>query len=205
MTPRLLWSGGFDSTFRLLERLYVGDRVEVVYVNQGGDWQKQRREQEARRRLLAALPLGWRARVLIDPEDAKGRPPVLMADGSIAGRYADLELEAQRRYPDGYSPQLPLLCAVADVLGPVEACFVQGDETPALFMPVLRAHPFRLPLLERTKTQLLHAAWRSGFDDLLALTWSCEADDGDAKVGPCRVCDPCKARILEPAACLVLP
>lgn len=64
---RILWTGGFDSTWLLIDALLSGDRVEAVtyrsaWIGHRG-WQKVANEDEARRRILWSLPTSLRERV----------------------------------------------------------------------------------------------------------------------------------------------
>jgi hypothetical protein len=191
---RILWSGGFDSTFLVLDALTRGERVEPFYVQQATEpvWQKQRRECAALESIVSRLPRGYRARLTKLPR----APFIVYRD--VWGEYRKLDKELRQIAGDDYSPQLPLLAAVAHELHGVEMAFVAGDssiqhEASRLFMA---AHQIESPLAGKHKGELLRDADHRGFGHLLRLTWSCEGDALAAEHGPCGECGPCKARII---------
>lgn len=186
---RLLWSGGFDSTAYLLEQLRAGERVEVYYAPTGGEfWQKTRRELDARERIVSALPASWRSRLV----DAGHIPYDWQVYHAFDQAWGEL---LERRRGEWWSDQAPLVAGLARLIPRLEAAYVSGDVTlehqgRALF----HAWDLTLPIAHVTKRQLLDQARANGLERILALTWSCEADDG--RPGACGECDPCRARII---------
>lgn len=191
---QVLWSGGFDSTFRLLSLVAAGERVAPIYLDQECRWQKQVRELDARDRILSQLPTDWRRRI--------DGPPV----GEDFGDFWATFLRLHRQYADaglGEWPSQDPGIAAAGLLRPgVEACYVAGDtltENPAR-LALLRDHQVALPLIRFTKRDLWKEATRQGWADLLLLTWSCEGEDIDATARPCGNCQSCQARIVPATA-----
>ncbi len=190
MPMRVLWSGGFDSTYLVLSLLAQGERVRAIYLTQDLAWQKQLRETEARRRILAALPPELRAHL-----DAQAEPERLREDVWARRARVDDELF---KIGEERSPQLPLLCAYGQIEGRAAAAFVFGDETlrHPKHVRALETSGISLQLAGLTKSDALHDARRRGFEHLLALTWSCEAENNVARFGPCGTCAPCRSRIM---------
>jgi hypothetical protein len=207
---RLLWTGGWDSTFRLLQLLLVEGRdVQPYYVI---DHPKYRPAVPAEQRAMRNIRelLGKR-----HPEAAARLDPTLecrlndvapdaqihrhfeecLRSGFIGGQYewlarfcaqrgiADMELSIHR---DDKAREL-----IADLvddsrmrLDPRHA----GDDRYELFKS------FRFPLFDTTKEQMRSQARRAGFEDFMELTWFCHRP---IRGEPCGVCNPCIYTIQE--------
>lgn len=193
---RLLWSGGFDSTALLLEYLRRGDRVKVVYLptHGGSEWQKTRNEQDARTRILHALPDAYRARLTVaDPV-----PYDEQVYTAFVAHWGNLQNDCAGTW---FSPQAALVAAAPGLLGTdVTAAYVSSDESlhAAPVLAHLRAAGVALPVLTATKAALWQHARHHSHDSLLHLTWSCEGDHDGAH--PCGHCDPCWHRLLTPVS-----
>lgn len=82
MTRQILWTGGFDSTYLVVDALLAGDHVRAITWRGWGmndeSWQKLQNEDEARRRIVAALPIELRRRLIsrleADPHAAAYAP-----------------------------------------------------------------------------------------------------------------------------------
>lgn len=53
----------------------------------------------------------------------------------------------------------------------------------------------RFPLLDYTKSEMAEIALKAGFDDLMDMTWFCHTPDQNGK--PCGVCRPCQQAKME--------
>lgn len=218
MNRRILWTGGFDSTWLIVDALLAGDRIEAVtyrsaYVGHIGDprgWQKAHNEDEARRRILHALPSSLRDRLgfaVIDeagrhlPRDVFHEPWYRLKEHAPfnARRYA-LWQDEHWEYYDMWPDQDWLVGCVPGLIGgALETGYIGGD---SLFQPgktfradALGSLGLTFPLRNHTKPELLADARARGFAELLDLTWSCESND-PARTEPCGKCTPCKLRII---------
>lgn len=190
---KVLWSGGFDSTFLVLDLLRTGFRVHPVVLVDSPEWQKRQREAAARHRIRWALPREYAGRL--------GREEVLDWPEWV-DRFEVLDQAAQHRYPEGYSSQIPMLAAAAKLTGPVLSGYLEDDGAVRRGdVTMLLEAGIGCPMISLTKPQLLARAARHGYGPLLDLTWSCEG--ASALVGPCGECDPCLQRLL-PAAPLTI-
>jgi 7-cyano-7-deazaguanine synthase in queuosine biosynthesis len=190
---RILWSGGFDSTYLVLRALQAGQRVEPVYAWQEIDWQKQINEQEAIARVRHALPAELRRELL-----EIHREPL----SDHWSTYEEIEVELWAAVPkgDGLSPQDAFLASVARRIGPIEMAVVADDPTQPGVMEILRREGVRFPLVAQSKAQILSRAVELGIEPYLRLTWSCEASVSFLGGKPCGVCEPCRHRIIPAEA-----
>lgn len=188
----VLWSGGFDSTFRVLQLLIKGKQVQPIYAVDTPDWSKRIRETAARKAIRHQLPLNLSRRLASD----------LIVPMEDVLWQKERKLFSQTFGP-AYSPQLPWLIATVDAIKkPTEMLLVQDDFTtrqPAQ-LAILHQHGIKLPLSQFTKADLYHLAEQLGFSSLLDLTWSCDADYGGTSGRPCGKCDSCKERIIPQEA-----
>lgn len=153
----ILWTGGFDSTWLVVDALLAGDRVDAVTWRGNGTipehgWQKVDNEDAARRRIVHALPPELRRGLREVVEDGSGRRDRL----GVARRWLALEGERLRLHremaeatldwwlrPENwtaardyaarcrlrFSEQSPMVGAAAIAHGrPVEAAYVAGDD-----------------------------------------------------------------------------
>lgn len=182
----VLWSGGFDSTYLVIDRLLQGESVQPLYIAQSDGWQKQIRERDAMDRIRFALPGDLRSHLAPAQEWIAWRDVI-----------ASIEPEL-RKVSRSTTVQNAALAAVGVDAGPVEVALVSEDRTahrPAV-LAWLRSHRVELPMLASTKHAILARARVRGYEDLLGLTWSCEGPNADAAARPCAACEPCEHRIL---------
>ena len=206
----LLWTGGWDSTFRLLQLLcvehhavqpfYVIDRLEdrPAVPAEKQAMRKIREYLEARHPQAAAR---LHATIECPRDDVAPNPRIYdhyercLKHGFIGGQYewlarfcvergiVDMELSIHR---DDKARELivDLIDASRTRLDPRFA----GDSRYELF------RTFRFPLLDKTKEQMRSEARDAGLEELMELTWFCHRpNDGE----PCGVCNPCIYTIQE--------
>lgn len=198
MTVRsILWTGGFDSTWLVVDALLRGERVDAFTSTGWNAPHKAVREMVARERIKQTLPAQLR-RHLWHVEECH-------ADVAIERRAKQTWAEMLTVEPAGTSPQNQILALLPAVIGrPVlDTGHVKDDPTTnqVAVRAILERHGIRMPLAHVTKVELLADARRRGFDNVLDLTWSCEGpldrDDGPGLTGPpCGECEPCRMRIM---------
>jgi len=207
---RLLWTGGWDSTFRLLQLLMVERRsVQPYYVID-------------RAQFRPAVPAERHAMDLIRewvtclyPEAGAGLRPTIecpyhdiAANPQITGFY---EQSLKFGFIGGQYEWLARFCAQHGI-DDMELAIHRDDKARELIEDLIddsrtRLDPrfagdgryelfkyFRFPLFDRTKLEMRDEACRAGFEDIMAYTWFCHRPiDGE----PCGVCNPCIYTIEE--------
>ncbi|MFW6350727.1 MAG: hypothetical protein ACOC3U_10195 [Thiohalospira sp.] len=199
----LLWTGGWDSTFQLLDLLLrQGVVVTPWYVIDAErrstgvelDTMRRIREELARRFPEARTrlrPQRFRAVEDIAPE------PSLSADWQraagkfrIGGQYDWLARLCRQEGLEGL--QLSIHRddrARAAVLAAREPTDPADEAAGRLFSP------FEFPLLETTKVAMGEAADRAGWRPLMERTWFCHAPTPGGR--PCGRCNPCRFTVEE--------
>lgn len=194
MKHRVGWTGGFDSTFHVLDLLDRGETVEAHYLGMDRSWRKEVHEKEARLRIVAALPAEMRNRLdLVEPMETWDAQAV----ETFRKLHEEHEEESFDRMEQGISGQIPALAAWLQTLGHgMELIYVADDFRE----PHGDYHRFALRWLERfganlPKVDRRKASFLDGrFDDLLGETWSCNGLDDLAE--PCGRCGSCQSRII---------
>ncbi len=204
----ILWTGGFDSTFRVLQALIVdGLCVRPHYVIDPRRRTTEREQQACRlvRRTLASER----------PEVARRLLPTVVThldeidvDDTVERRFESLNrhlaIGAQSRWLAAYARHAGL-----DAL---ELCWERTPSGESVLVPLLLENsvgtsgqrrlreridhfelelmrPFRFPLLELSKQDMHRTAAEHGFAGLLELTWFCHSP---RKGRPCGLCIPCE-------------
>ncbi len=207
---RLLWTGGWDSTFRLLQLLLVeGREVQPFYVLDHLQYRpavpaEQRAMRNIRELLAKRSPeAASRLQATIECRLDDVAPNARISDsferslkfGFIGGQYEwlarfcaqhdieDMELSIHR---DDKARELlaDLVDASRSRLDPRR----EGDGRYELFKT------FRFPLFDKTKEQMRTEARNAGFEELMELTWFCHRP---IRGEPCGVCNPCIYTIQE--------
>lgn len=207
---RLLWTGGWDSTYRLLDLLLVqGCSVQPYYV-------KLRRKSAAvewrtmahiRERLTAQYPALCERLLEVQLIEAPSE------DAELLASYLALRETSGSRAPGG---QLYWLAAAAKAHGLAPIEIGVHAEPGAAWYELLRRNversgetwslpadpeiaelavfsPFEFPLLALSKLEMAERSRRAGFADLLELSWFCYAPDARGRA--CGLCPPCRQTI----------
>jgi 7-cyano-7-deazaguanine synthase len=194
---QLLWTGGWDSTFRLLQLALVEgrpvqphyvidlDRLSTPYELRAMDAIRERALQRAAQPdLIAPTQIVVRSQFPVPQELARmwqsldGRmhigPQYLWLAAVAAGMgWFGVELGMERQVPT-HTPLSSLMAATAR--GEAD------DPDSALF------RYWRFPLIEWSKDDMAAFAREHGFLDLMALIWSCHAPIAGRPCGRCRPC-----------------
>ena len=219
MTPqdqaiRLLWTAGWDSTFRLLDALLVrGKAVHPYYLVDPGrpSTPNERRAMERIAAELAAKHPAAAARLaapvvsnvtdLLPDADVTARFERLRARSHLGGQYdwlarfatqhglTDLELAIHR---DDRAAEFLQSHVVREDNGG-DAYFRLRDDPADADLRIFER--FRFPVFDKTKGDMQRAARERGFADLMELTWFCHIPTPDGQ--PCGRCNPCRYTIEE--------
>lgn len=210
---RLLWTGGWDSTFRLLQLLLVEGRpVEPHYIigDRRSVYHEIQSMKQIKRRFWTQYP---ERRGLLRPFrycDKLDIPvlPVLTAA---------FEEVRRRQYLGSQYPLLASYCAHAAV-DSIELAIHRDDKAHAVLERcVQRQAPdssvyvcdeavcgrseftlfrsFQFPIFDLTKLEMRRVARANGFEQYMALTWFCHSPRRDGV--PCGHCAPCRYTIEE--------
>lgn len=183
----LLWSGGFDSTYRLTELLAAGRDVRTIYVEglQGNHKPiKQDLELAARGEILKLLPQQLKKHLV----EQVGIPRSVW-DLEYERCLQEIESATGLKGNEDFSMQAPLMPAIASIVGELECCYVSTDDANQAVI-LAELHNVRFPTLHLTKPAMLERATKMGFRQLLERTWSCEKTDGAVVCGRCVGCRP---------------
>ena len=212
---KLLWTGGWDSTYQLLRLLLMQARPVVPYYlmdTSRASTQTELRTMEAiRARLCESFP---HVRELLHPVRIFEVDP-----GEGDREIADALRAVRTRVFIGSQYQwLADFCKREDIDG-LELCVHVDDKVHGLLWPLVeasiepggyrswhmdRAHEasdeyrlfryFRFPLLDIDKLAMGRTAESEGWDAIMEMTWFCHRPAGGK---PCGVCGPCVYTIQE--------
>lgn len=205
----LLWTGGWDSTFRLLMLLLVEKRpVQPHYVFNESKRRSMAGERRAMQRIREMLDDRW-------PEAAARLLPTIetplrniAAASNVAQSY---ERCLHHAFIGGQYEWLARCCRERGV-GGTELAIHRDDKAREMLEPIIGADRatldpkfagdaryelfkyFRFPLFDISKVEMRAAAVRNGFQDLMNETWFCHKPRNGQ---PCGVCNPCIYTIEE--------
>jgi len=206
----LLWTGGWDSTFRLLTLLLVERRVVQSYYivdrprhRPGVPAEQQamarirdliaRRDPDAASRLLPTIECAVDA-IPADPKFTAHYEGCLKA-GFIGGQYEWLARYCAAHGMDAMELAIHRDDKARELLsGLIDSSRTRlddrhrGDSRYELF------RCFRFPLFDTTKRDMQARAREAGFDEIMSLTWFCHRP---RKGQPCGRCNPCIYTIEE--------
>jgi hypothetical protein len=209
MTP-LLWTGGWDSTFRLLTLLLREQReVQPYYVLDSLHYRpavpaERAAMHEIRQELLKKHPeaavrladtIECRLADIAENLDTTRHYERCLAIGFIGGQYEWLARYCRQHSIEGMELSIhrddKARELLADLIAPsrdrLDPRFA-GDCRYELFKS------FRLPLFDLTKRQMQAEARDGRFEDLMQLTWFCHRP---RRGRPCGTCNPCIYTIEE--------
>jgi len=218
-TTHLLWTGGWDSTFRLVDLLLVKQRVVQPYYlidhDRASFWIEMRTMHTLKNLLFRRFP-ECRTRLL--PTVYKDIIDIKQ-NASITEQYQRLKASFQPWYDVG--AQYEWLARFADEMGfaDLELAFEANSALHTHSLAdalqnslVLESHGsdsryrlasnpsnrdlqlfknFRFPISAMTKADMQRVSERHGFDDLLERTWFCHSPLWGWRV-PCGTCRPCR-------------
>jgi hypothetical protein len=213
-TTRLLWTAGWDSTFRLLVALLVRRKPVQPYYLIDPDRPSTPDELRAMQRIAAAIEAKHPGARGLLRETLVSNVIDVRRDAEITGRFQRLR---ERSHLGGQYDWLARF-ATQRGLTDLELAVHQDDKAAVFLQPfVVRADDdgdaffrlrdavpdpdlrlfqrFRFPIFDLTKRAMQQAAQQQGFADILELTWFCHqpTPQGD----PCGNCNPCRYTIEE--------
>jgi len=206
----LLWTGGWDSTFRVMQLLRMEHRaVQPYYVI---DRLKHRPAVPAERNAMRNIRANLQGR---DPIEAARLHPTIEIPFSDIPPDAPISDHFEQclkfGFIGGQYEWLARFCAARDIRD-MELSIHRDDKARELIADLIDASRtrldarfagdrryqlfkwFRFPLFDKTKQQMRSEARAADFDGLMSLTWFCHRPiRGEA----CGVCNPCIYTIAE--------
>jgi hypothetical protein len=205
----LLWTGGWDSTFRLLHLVLVQERrvqpYHLIDPNRKSTANELQAMSTIRKALLEKHPGAVALLLPTTFQEVVRIPP----DGELTATYERLR---KRRFLGAQYEWLARFCADKGLRG-LELCIVRNGEMRAILDPFIRFSGtgddpyyevddrfresdeyglfqfFRFPTYDLAKRDMGRIAKQEAFGDLLELTWFClQPRNGSV---PCGVCHPC--------------
>jgi tRNA(Ile)-lysidine synthase TilS/MesJ len=208
----LLWSGGWDSTFRLLYLVFIEKkRVQPFYiidVNRDSTLHELRamhavREEVAKKNPQLANLI--RPTIIVSIDDIK-------PDSEVTAKFNRLN----ESLPKPIGPQYEWLARFAKQynIPNFELCIELSERAPNILVNLLSKHVngdsgimhfnenddasifsyFKFPLLKTSKSDMKRIATEKGFLDMLEKTWFCHKPWHNK---PCGICGPCEIAIKE--------
>ncbi len=207
-TPiNLLWTGGWDSTFRLLELLLIERKcVQPYYIV---DHERKSTEYEFKAmesikaelfmkypeagELLLPTKIGYRNKVKTD-EEITSKWKVLRSKFELGAQYEwlplfakqhglnDLEIGSEKKIKIG-----PWGKALRpELIGEGHNCRTK-DELHLKELSILKY--FRFPIFNKTKIDMERISKENDFFDIMRMIWFCHTPRKNGK--PCELCQPC--------------
>ena len=208
---KLLWTGGWDSTFRLLDLVFnQGQAVEPHYLLA---WRKRISapvELETMERIRAAiLDRNPVVADLVLPTrlfTLEQLPPIKSISQAFArvrtstplgDQYDWLARLAEHHSIDGLELAIHVddraFAHIAGSVRPDGDAMVLVDEARSTDLHIFQH--YRFPVLHKTKRDMENDSRASGFHDIMMMTWFCF--EPDRKGRPCGHCNPCMFAIAE--------
>jgi hypothetical protein len=210
---KLLWTGGWDSTFRLLQLLLLyKKKVQPYYfidadrLSTGAELRAMR---DIKKLLLERYPqVGARLlpTLFIDLADIPQNPVLATAAAEIKKKSgldsqyewlarfcAETKIEEMELSLHLDSHPYPILLPFMVQTGTADESNYRLDETASQTEVYTLFHCFTFPLFDLTKLDMQAAARKEGFEELMNLTWFCRYPRPGFQ--PCGVCIPCRTRI----------
>ena len=195
---QLLWTGGWDSSFRLMQLLLIERRaVQPIYV-----LNRKRRSASNELATMRAMRDGLLARM---PDPALLHPTTVVIGDEFTPRPELVEVDRSLRARGHFGNQYLMLAGVGEALGwrgvelsveRYETGLVEWEQ--AVFTVPGRLNDSReaqlfaswsFPVIHLTKEEMGQIARDHGFYDLLVLRWFCH----QPLMGePCGYCRPCQ-------------
>lgn len=205
----LLWTSGWDSTFRLLELVVVARRpVQPYYVYdraRGSSDIELRTQRTIRDAITAAYPES--AALIAETRVIDGSD--IPADDSITGAFGHLVRKSYIGFQYDYLSRL----AHAEDIEALELSVHKDDKifrhldgnieqeesgtyriSDGASADVDFLRRFRFPILDLTKKDMERQATQAGFAEILELTWFCHYP---VRSKPCGRCNPCRYTMEE--------
>ncbi len=206
---KLLWTGGWDSTYRLLHLLLLEKKMVQPYYIVDHERKSTENEFDAMevikkdllkkfpqtKNLLRATITGYRNQIKANPEITRkwqqlscevklGRQYDWLARYADQHGLSDLELGHEKKL----KPSLLEKVILQELTGEGHECRVKDDLSHENALSVFKY--FRFPIYYVTKMEMEQVARENGFLEILQKVWFCHRPRKNGK--PCEFCLPCR-------------
>ncbi len=204
----MLWTAGWDSTFRVADLLVNGNAVVqpwyAVDRYRRSTGTELATQDVIRARLAERDPAAARRLLPVRVVEVEEIPPARAITAAFRQLREQRFLGEQYEWLARLAEHQQLTLELSIHRDDRAHDFLAADVTEAGGSYQLVRHPgdpalemfrrFRFPLFDTTKVQMDDAARRSGFSDLMELTWFCHTP---VRGTPCGYCNPCRYTIDE--------
>lgn len=210
---KILWTGGWDSTFQLLRLLLLNHQPVEPYYLIDEDRPSTGTELRTMKRIRQRISkINNSAAALLQPtqyfavSQIPDNPDITNAYNAIRkSRFIGGQYDWLARYCESQSISHLQLCIHEDdkaaaIVGPILANTKPGQPSPSWENQHLGTDEhllfkwFEYPVLKLTKTDMLHVAKQHGWSEIMNMTWFCHQPRNGK---PCGICNPCRYTIEE--------
>ena len=215
----ILWTGGWDSTFRVVELSFQEVEIYPIYVLDPSR-HSYKREIEAMRNITDALQKKPLTKANIHDVEIIERADIPQ-DAEITGAYRDIARKTNLGPQHEWLARLGKIrpgMEIGTEAGSVETSrildsiytygdvsfengvgFLNPEKSSKEIMLVLGS--FRFPIITRTELDMLEQVKQWGYEDVMKLIWFCHVPN---RGEPCGCCHPCDVK-MESGMSFLLP
>ena len=214
---KILWTGGFDSTCRMLQLSKLHVRVQPIYIIDGSNRKSINNELHAISEITKDIDAHPETRfdllplIKIKMDEIGEDEEISTAHRNIRrniplgtqyewlARFAKSNPNLELCFEKDESASLYHYLRSYEVMkrieeGEVEYCMIDEAKTDSDIFTILGNFRFPLPLLQTTKLEMIVEYERLGYESTMHKTWFCHTPVNNE---PCGVCNPCKITIKE--------
>ena len=206
----ILWTGGWDSTYRIVELSMQEITVEPIYVRDPGR-KSSARELKAMNNILEALEKKENTKAnflpirIIELSDIPENKEVTKAyykfkEEAEMGSQHDWLARLALQFPGmelciekGLSGHLPVRQSIQTYGGllEVENGFIINPDISTMELKLVLGN-FVLPIFDKTELDMKKNIMEWGYEDVMSLIWFCHTP---IKGEPCGLCNPCQTKM----------
>lgn len=210
-TVYLLWTGGWDSTYRLVELSRMDVTVQPLYCRDP-ERPSTAIEEQTMTRILDALAARPETRATLCPVQTLERADIpadpeitaayrrLAAEGTLGSQY-DFLARLSRMYPglelgiEKANHEKSSGCRATilkhGAFREENGCQVLDKEHSSQDCIAVMGH-FRFPIIHITENEMVENIRTWGYEDIMSIIWFCHTPIGGK---PCGMCSPCRQKI----------
>lgn len=213
----LLWTSGLDSTFRLLELLFIQKKIVQPYYILDRSRKSLEMEIRAMEKIREEIyKKDPNCKLLLKPNITKELSTIKdnqTITETYKRVYSEFSIGAQNEWLAKFAEETQIddlelsIESRVNFTHPFNKVVIENLETEvegSFYNYKLKKNPtyeglslfknFKFPLIKKTKVEMLRIAKENGFLDILNHTWFCHSP---VKEKPCGICKPCRIAIGE--------
>ncbi len=201
----IMWTGGFDSTFRLLQLLLVENKRTQPFYIIDENRKSTEFELKAMNSIREKLPLKTKPlllpTILSYKKEIQPNPIITQQFESMKSKFRlGTQYDWLARYADQNGLKDLELCFektvppiafdrwfYSEIFGEGHQCQIKSDLT---YEEMRIFKYFRFPIAHLTKVEMEEISIKNNFFEILKLSWFCHTPKKNGK--PCETCQPCK-------------